>query len=107
MRTRRRRGEGYTEYMIIMMFVLICSVVGLLTAGSKALKKVKLDKGLCANCKNDDTVNTPIPPAGGGSDPSAPPPPPAPPSPPPPPAPAVMPEPVWSWRDYFDFGGWW
>lgn len=46
----RRRGEGYTEYAVITMLIMICSVVGLLKAGSTAIDSVASSKALCSNC---------------------------------------------------------
>lgn len=46
----RRRGEGYVEYAVIMMLVMVCSVVGLLRAGSTAIDQVATSQALCSNC---------------------------------------------------------
>ncbi len=46
----RRRGEGYVEYIVIIGLVTICSVVGLLRAGSGAIDSVATSKALCASC---------------------------------------------------------
>lgn len=50
MRRSRRRGEGYTEYAVITLLIMICSVVGLLRAGSTAIESVANSKALCSNC---------------------------------------------------------
>src|SRR5688572_4214217 len=46
----RRRGEGITEYAAITMLIMVCSVVGLLRAGSHAIDSVATSKALCADC---------------------------------------------------------
>ena len=47
---RRQRGEGNAEYVILLLFVLICAVVGLFSSYSGSLKKIQLEKGLCLDC---------------------------------------------------------
>ncbi|MEZ6184354.1 MAG: hypothetical protein R3F62_04990 [Planctomycetota bacterium] len=44
---RRRRAEGMTEYTILLTIVMVCSVVGLLSAGSRAMRQIAADKNLC------------------------------------------------------------
>ena len=51
---RRQRGEGNAEYVILLVFVLICAVVGLFTSYSGSIKKMQLEKGLCLDCSNRD-----------------------------------------------------
>lgn len=46
----RRRGEGYVEYIVIIGLVTVCSVVGLLRAGSGAIDSVATSKALCTSC---------------------------------------------------------
>ena len=52
----RARGEGNTEYVILLLFVLICAVCGLFTSYSSTIKKMQLEKGLCLDCTTKDTV---------------------------------------------------
>jgi hypothetical protein len=52
----RERGEGNTEYVILLLFVLICAVCGLFTSYSGTIKKMQLEKGLCLDCTQRDTV---------------------------------------------------
>lgn len=54
----RARGEGNTEYVILLTFVLICAVVGLFTSYSGSIKRMQLEKGLCLDCKDRPTANT-------------------------------------------------
>lgn len=46
----RRRGEGYVEYLVIIALITVCSVVGLLRAGSDAIDSVATSKALCTTC---------------------------------------------------------
>lgn len=46
----RRRGEGYVEYIVIIALITVCSVVGLLRAGSEAIDNVATSKALCTSC---------------------------------------------------------
>jgi hypothetical protein len=50
MRPSRRRGEGITEYIIIVSMIMVCAVVGLLKAGSGAIERLANAKALCADC---------------------------------------------------------
>jgi hypothetical protein len=49
-RRSRRRGDGYVEYAVIACLVMVCSVVGLLSAGSGAIDRVVSNKALCSSC---------------------------------------------------------
>ena len=49
-RRSRRRGDGYVEYAIIASLIIVCSVVGLLSAGSGAIDRVVSNKALCSGC---------------------------------------------------------
>lgn len=44
---RTRRGEGLSEYAILLTIVMVCSVVGLISAGSRAMRQIASDKNLC------------------------------------------------------------
>ena len=44
---RSRRGEGLSEYTILLTIVMVCSVVGLISAGSRAMRQIASDKNLC------------------------------------------------------------
>lgn len=46
----RRRGEGYVEYIVIISLITVCSVVGLLRAGSGAIDSVARSRALCTSC---------------------------------------------------------
>ncbi len=46
----RRRGEGYVEYIVIISLITVCSVVGLLRAGSGAIDSVATSRALCSSC---------------------------------------------------------
>lgn len=74
----RRRGEGNTEYVVLLMFVIICAVVGLFTSYSGTIKKMQLEKGLCLDCTNRDGVVTPKAGSTADSNTTSTPPPPAP-----------------------------
>lgn len=50
MNRSRRRGEGYVEYIVIVSLITVCSVVGLLRAGSGAIDNVATSKALCSAC---------------------------------------------------------
>ena len=66
---RRQRGEGNAEYVILLLFVLICAVVGLFSSYSGSLKKIQLEKGLCLDCTEAQKKNNANkPPAKTGTD---------------------------------------
>lgn len=44
---RTRRGEGLSEYAILLTIVMVCSIVGLISAGSRAMRQIASDKNLC------------------------------------------------------------
>ncbi|MCA8920428.1 MAG: hypothetical protein KDD82_01390 [Planctomycetes bacterium] len=44
---RKRRAEGLSEYTILLTIVMVCSVVGLISTGSRALRQIAADKNLC------------------------------------------------------------
>jgi hypothetical protein len=46
----RRRGDGYVEYVVITCLIMVCSVVGLLSASSGAIDRVVSNKALCSTC---------------------------------------------------------
>lgn len=46
----RRRGEGYVEYVVILSLIMVCSVVGLLRAGSGAIDRMAQSRALCTTC---------------------------------------------------------
>ena len=46
----RRRGEGLTEYGITLSIIMVCSVVGLFTAGSRSIQRVAASARLCQDC---------------------------------------------------------
>lgn len=48
-KTRRRRGEGHTEYVILTTIVMVCAMVGILTIADSA-KMVALERHLCVSC---------------------------------------------------------
>lgn len=49
-RRSRRQGDGYVEYAVIACLVMVCSVVGLLSAGAGAIDRVVSNKAICSNC---------------------------------------------------------
>jgi hypothetical protein len=53
----RQRGEGNTEYVILLLFVLICAVVGLFSSYSGSIKRIQLDQGLCLDCTEEQKKN--------------------------------------------------
>jgi hypothetical protein len=64
MRTRGRRGEGLTEYVVVLSIIMICAIVGLLKAGSNAINKVATRTQICVDCNQEleDATVTPPPP---------------------------------------------
>jgi hypothetical protein len=48
-KTKRRRGEGHTEYVILTSIVMVCAMVAILTIADSA-KMVALERHLCVSC---------------------------------------------------------
>lgn len=67
---RRRRGEGYVEYIVIVSMIMVCSVVGLFNAGTAGLREaVRKLAGMCANCDSElDEGELPDPNSTGGGE---------------------------------------
>lgn len=55
-RTARSRGEGYAEYVIVLTIIMICSIVGLLTAGSKTMQSLQYAHGICHDCPKPEPI---------------------------------------------------
>lgn len=94
----RSRGEANTEYVILLMFIMICAVVGLFTSYSHTIQKIQLEKGLCIDCTEKEKQALKAQ--------TAPPPPPPPPT-SAPPAPTTMSDQQSWWASFRSFLAWW
>ncbi len=51
-----RRGEGITEYVAILSLIMVCSIVGLFSAGSRMIRSVAHSKKLCLECSEEERL---------------------------------------------------